>query len=99
MKVVTQWRPGTDLIDIWIRQETFNGAVLLRMKEDGIWEWGKLEVAAAPVLPTLTLPGDVFKALIAEGADILPPSAATERHLQDAIKVRDQLLALLIPSV
>lgn len=98
MKVVTQWRPGTDLIDVWIRQETFNGAVLLRMKAESIWGWEKLEQTTGPVSPTLTLPGDVFKALIAEGADILPPSAATERHLSDAIKVRDQLLALLVPS-
>jgi len=68
------------------------------MKAGDIWEWEKLEEAAASIPPTLTLPGDVFKGLIAEGADILPPSAATERHLQDAIKVRDQLLALLVPS-
>jgi hypothetical protein len=97
MKVVTQWRPGTDLIDVWIRQETFNGAVLLRMKPDGLWEWEKVEPAES-ISPTFTLPGDVFNALITEGADILPPSAATERHLADAIKVRDQLLALLIPG-
>jgi len=98
MKVVAQWRPGTDLIDVWIRQETFNGAALLRMKPDGMWEWKKLEGTAEPVSPTLTFPGDVFNALITEGTDILPPSAATERHLADAIKVRDQLLALLIPG-
>jgi hypothetical protein len=48
--------------------------------------------------PSLRLPRDGFEQLIAEGANVLPPDRAQGRHLDDAIKVRDQLLGLLVPS-
>lgn len=95
MKVKTAWRPGTDMIDVWIYQETFQGKrqAVVVMGAD-TWEWREVEDATRPE-PSLTLPGEVFQALMAEGSDILPPSAAQARHLEDAIKVRDRLLTLV----
>lgn len=43
----------------------------------------------------LRFPRDSLAALVAEASGILPPSAATTAHLQDAVAVRDRLLTLV----
>jgi hypothetical protein len=98
VNVQTAYRPGTDLVDIWIYQDTPKGRMYSVVVGEDTWEWRELapEGAKAPA-PSLTLQGDVFQALMAKGADILPPSAAGERHLADAIKVRDRLLDKVVP--
>lgn len=98
MEVFTQYRPGTTLIDIWITQDRPDGRYQHIVVGGDRWEWRKLEEAQITPSPTLTLEGNTFRALIANGSDILPPSAATERHLQDATAVRDRLLALVEKS-
>lgn len=45
--------------------------------------------------PTLSLPHDVWDAIAKKAAGALPPSAATDRHLADAIAVRDRLLTMV----
>jgi len=45
--------------------------------------------------PSMTLTGDALEALLAEAEKVIPASHATERHLNDAISVRDKLLALV----
>jgi hypothetical protein len=45
--------------------------------------------------PTFEMPLDMLEAIVAAAHDILPPSAATDRHLKDAVAVRDRLLTLL----
>lgn len=47
--------------------------------------------------PSLTLPNEVYRALSAKLNGVLPPSEATERHLQDVIGVRDRLLDQVVP--
>lgn len=49
--------------------------------------------------PTMRLPEDVLRALVAAGSEVLPPDRALANHLEDAIKVRDRVLdELLRPS-
>ena len=47
------------------------------------------------IAPTLHLPGDALEALLAEAEKVIPVSHATERHLTDAVTVRDRLLKLV----
>jgi hypothetical protein len=47
------------------------------------------------IRPLLEIPVDVFEAIIAAGADVLPPDRTQAAHLADAIGVRDRLLALI----
>lgn len=45
--------------------------------------------------PTYVIPKPIFEAIVENAGSVLPPSAATDRHLQDSVKVRDRLLALV----
>jgi TolB-like protein len=47
------------------------------------------------VPPTLTIPVDALAALALAAGDHLPPSAATDRHLDDTIAVRDRMTTLV----
>lgn len=58
-------------------------------------KWEELALHAELPEPTLELPTEAFEMLVAAGSDHLPPSSATDRHLYDAIGVRDRLLALV----
>lgn len=49
----------------------------------------------AEVPPTIELPRDALEAIVAKASDHLPPSAAAERHLGDAITMRDRMTALV----
>lgn len=99
MTVYTAWRPGTDLMDIWIYRDTFAAGPRQQVKVVGPDLFENVEVAEGDRPdPSLSLPSDLFGALITAGSDILPPSAATERHLADAIKVRDRLLDKVVPA-
>jgi hypothetical protein len=98
MDVHTQYRPGTTLIDIWLTRDTPQGRMQHVVVGEDTWEDRRLEAGLKTPKPSLTLEDDVFRALIASGSDILPPSAATERHLADAIKVRDRLLDQVAPE-
>jgi hypothetical protein len=45
--------------------------------------------------PSLIIPGELLAKLVAEASDVLPPSAALQRHLSDTMTVRDRLLTLV----
>jgi hypothetical protein len=45
--------------------------------------------------PSLTLPRGVLEQLVVQANDYLPPSAATDRALQDAKEMRDRLLSMV----
>lgn len=70
---------------------------ILQQRGADTWEWVAFqpEVNDPDLTPTLTLPIDAIEAVVAAAHDVLPPSAATARHLDDAIKVRDRLLSLV----
>jgi hypothetical protein len=67
---------------------------VMRLSELGA-TWEAVEEGAAPTEPTLHLPADALEALLAEAEKVIPASHATERHLTDAVAVRDRLLTLV----
>jgi hypothetical protein len=48
--------------------------------------------------PSFVCDSDTITAIIEAGSDLLPPSQAADRHLTDAIKVRDRLLDAYLPQ-
>lgn len=70
----------------------YSGAPRGWLKADGTWEPFK-EGMLMPDDMGFLLPPGVLEAIVAAAGDIAP-EPATERHLQDAIAVRDRLLAL-----
>lgn len=56
--------------------------------------WVAIPRAERPPI-TLRLHEDALEGLMAAAGDHLPPSAATERHLADAVAVRDRVLGLV----
>jgi hypothetical protein len=68
---------------------------VMRRSEQGIITWESVDDGADPVEPTFRLPADALEALLAEAEKVIPASHATERHLTDAVAVRDRLLALV----
>lgn len=57
-------------------------------------EWEHVPFGAEPE-PSLVLPSEALEALVAAGADHLPPSSAQAEHLADTRAVRDRLLTLV----
>lgn len=97
MKAHLVHRWDRNSVQVWIYQtSTFDGLRLFQYGGDVPWvdcSEGKTRLDYPP--PSLELPRDVFEALVAEGAGVLPPDRAQDRHLTDAIKVRDRLLKLI----
>jgi hypothetical protein len=48
--------------------------------------------------PSFVCDSNTITALIEAGSDFLPLSQATDRHLADAVKVRDRLLDAYLPQ-
>ncbi len=57
--------------------------------------WAPLEEGVVYPEPTILLPEGVLDRIVAEYRGTTPAQPATERHLEDAIKVRDRLLAMV----
>lgn len=53
------------------------------------------ENAAAPEQPGFVMPLGALEKLVAEALRVLPPNDQQERHLSDAVDVRDRLLTLV----
>lgn len=73
--------------------ERDDGFRVLRFTDDGP-RWMPADPGGR-VEPSLRLPAETLHALLAEAEKVIPASHATERHLSDAISVRDRLLALV----
>lgn len=55
-----------------------------------------LEVAEGEQMPpSLVMRPQMLEAIVKAGSDFLPPSAATDNHLNDAVGVRDRLLGMV----
>lgn len=96
MEIHTEYRRGTSILDVWIwergmgskpRQLIFKGAEEV--------EWREYEDGERLEGPSLSLPDDVWRALSGKINGVLPASEATERHLKDAVEIRDRLLTLV----
>lgn len=61
------------------------------------WNMVEVEPGRRPE-PSLVIPEDWLRTLIAEGSGLLPIDRAGERHLDDAIKVRDRILDAFLPE-
>lgn len=48
-----------------------------------------------PAEPSLYMSPEMVKALVTATSSVMPPSDATERHLKDAMVIRDRLLAIV----
>lgn len=95
LQVQIHLRPGTDLFDIWIVRQ---GAERRRVALTGdLWTEEEIDQRVAAE-PSVTMPAEILKALVAEASDVMPPDRAHGRHLDDAIKVRDRLLDLLLDA-
>lgn len=80
-------------VKVWVYRDDSRPAVL-RLDETGLERWDELAIGV-DVEPTLVLPEAALAAIVAEAGNVLPPSAATDRHLTDAVAVRDRLLTLV----
>lgn len=87
-----------DLIQIWLVEERIHNKE--RVTVEGVQN-GELTLHCSPwpeggsVQPSLVMGREMFEAILRAGSDIMPPDAGTERHLKDAIAVRDRLLAIV----
>lgn len=69
---------------------------LWQSKGGGQWSFEEIhEGQSVDGMATIEMPLEMLEAIVAASHDILPPSAATDRHLKDAVTVRDRLLALI----
>lgn len=92
VKAEIQWRPATFELDIWLWDNAPDGNRVYNLDgtvRETVARYGE------DVEPSGTVSRDVIEALVAAGSDFLPPSGAMQRHLDDAISVRDRLLALV----
>lgn len=89
---------------IWVTEQSpGNKARVLRVVSPGepgdfIVQWDEFNphVHDGQLAPTLVLPVEMAEALVKELADYLPPSSAQGEHLKDAIKVRNELMGLVV---
>ena len=85
-----------DAVKVWFYTPLANGTTRVhRLVGHDQWEDVLVEANGLLPDPSLVLPASALGALVAEAGDILPPSAATDRHLKDTIDVRDRLLSLV----
>lgn len=80
-----------------VRGRPYPGAPASCLRADG--EWEPITEGSRPN-PSgegfgFTLPDGALDAIVAEHLKVAAPQPATERHLSDAIAVRDRLLALV----
>lgn len=83
----------TDRLKVWLY---LDGAPvqLLRLAADGPPTYVAVLDGETP-RPTLTIPRRALEALLREAQGFVPASDATTAHLNDAMSVRDRLLALV----
>lgn len=83
-------------VNVWLTQSHGAALQVLQHKGGGDWSYVNLsESEILPVEPTFELPDGAVEALVKAAGDFLPPSAAIERHLKDAIGVRDRMISLV----
>lgn len=96
-RIEHDWPSGG--VKVWLYQRHGRGLDVFQYEKDaeGGFRWRVEPVYEAALLPepTFELPRDALPALIEAASDFLPPSAATDRHLKDAIEVRDRALSLI----
>lgn len=84
-----------DQFKVWLYIEGENTPSIMRF--DGEQRLTVLEQVSegATVEPTFTIPALALEALLREASGFVAATDATTRHLDDAVAVRDRLLALV----
>lgn len=98
MKVYLEHDWSRRATKVWIVEGTNDRRLLVSRGQD---EWESVAIQQGKVLPepSIVFPDGVLEALVREASNVLPATDATTRHLDDAIKVRDRLLAVIAPEV
>lgn len=96
MKAEIRWQVGTTAYEVWLFDPSFEGTRVYAL--DGSIREVREPGSVLAIKPSLTVDLEILKALVAAASKTLPPSAATERHLEDAIKVRDYVLNAYLPK-
>lgn len=91
-KVEIRQRPVTFQLDVYLF-DNFDGKTFIYNLDGSVRE--ELDHGGTSPEPTVTLDEDTLAAIVAAGADILPPDRAQAAHLADAIQVRDRLLTMV----
>lgn len=84
-----------DALDVYIFEPGENATRRLWRCDGVAWRVEEVEAFAVPATPSLRLPIAIAELLAPELLEIARPSTAQGRHLDDAIAVRDRLLALV----
>jgi hypothetical protein len=100
LRVQVERRPLTDELDVYIYESGENTVHRLWRYDTGYepgpsWRVDEVEPGALPVEPSLRIPIAIAEILSPELLEIARPSTAQGRHLDDAIAVRDRLLAMV----
>lgn len=102
VKVHIDRRWDTATVQVWLHRNVQGQAQVLTFDWDAetsryLWTWIDYDPTSSSnfMRATLEMPEAAFQALIAAGADVLPPDRAQAAHLTDAQKVRDQALGMV----
>ncbi len=82
-------------VEVFFYSQAAPGQLLHYWLKDGEWVSGPIKEGTWPEQPSLVLPREMLQALVDESEEVLEPDGATNRHLKDAVKVRDRLLSLV----
>jgi hypothetical protein len=91
-QVHVERRWSTQSVRVWVR---IGNGKLLTIPGPGLLE--EVEVEPGGITEEgylMELPEHVFAAIVAAGAEVLPPDRAMAAHLADATTVRDRLLSI-----
>lgn len=103
MDVHIQYMAATDETLVYITVADFNGSRqnYLTVAPGGALEY-HVATGGGAIEPLLRLNGrngtEVLRAIAAKVGETMPPDQAVERHLKDAIQVRDRLLVVIEKS-
>jgi hypothetical protein len=96
VRILEDWPTGGHRIIV--RGRAAVGGPMSVLRADGSWEELTENRGAYNPDPTgygILLPEGALDAIVAEHLKVAAPNQSTERHLEDAIGVRDRLLALV----
>lgn len=97
MKVYIDQRIAANSVRLYVLDPGGPGVQRLWQSKGGDqWSFEEIrEGQSVEGMATIEMPVPMLEAIVAAAHDILPPSAATDRHLKDAVAVCDRLLTLL----
>jgi len=92
--VFAERRAASRSVDLYIMSQDRRFQLRNLSGGEGDGEWVEV-VHGARMEPSIVLSDYLAEGIAKALADTIPPSSSMQRHLDDAIKVRDQLLTLV----